>query len=528
MAGQKDRTGGGIASFRVGFGEEDAPEEKARGDFRILVVGGLTASADFASRPSGPRGPVKVSAATFDEVMTELDPSLAVEVPDPSRPQGKPLRVELSFARLRSFRPDTLMQEVEAFRALGGDNATPEPPRAQTSPGVAPAPGGASLLEDILAGMAGPSRTPSERPALAKSEHTSALLRSILGHPEVRRLERTWRGLKLLVDRAGDRGVTIMVVSAGIDEVDDALARSSRLAEGGGIDLVVVDYELGAQARDLQRAERWASRAEAIPAPLLTNALPEVLGFDDLEKLARTHRRVRSVEGPRAVAFRALTQKDCTRWLLLAMNGVLLRQAHASGEALDGGAAWVVAVAAARAFVGCGWACALTEPEYRAVPDLNVHMVEDRGATISIATNSPVSSEVAGEAAAAGVTVLTFMRDQDVAVLPFAQMVYRGPAGAAGFPAAAEVTLADQLFLARIVPLITEIAAAIPRDSDDAAARDTARIALLSLFSADAGQAPVVQVALIREPAILEVTIRPCGFRGVRMPEVTLRAPLGE
>ena len=58
-----------------------------------------------------------------------------------------------------------------------------------------------------------------------------ALVSSILRHPEVRRLERAWRGLRLLVENAEKRaGVEVDVVCATRDEVTDALTRVVRRA----------------------------------------------------------------------------------------------------------------------------------------------------------------------------------------------------------------------------------------------------------------------------------------------------------
>ncbi len=342
----------------------------------------------------------------------------------------------------------------------------------------------------------------------------------------------------MLVDRAGREGITIGVVSAEVDQVEDALGRATRTAGWDAVDLILVDYELGADARDLGRAERWAACAAAIPAPLVANTRPEVLGFDDLEQLARTQRHVRSVEDARAVAFRTLTGKDAARWLALAMNGVFLRGAYTTesarlggvtfeeGSPLVGGAAWIVGAAAARAFAGCGWACALTEPAYRTVSDLSVAAADDRGTPIALATQSLVPSDVAREAAAAGIILLSGARDRDVAILALAPVLYRGPVGPGGVRPAAEITLADQLFVARMVPIVTELAAAIPRDSSAATARDTARIALLSVLTPDAGRTPAVDAAIRGER--LEVTLRPHGFHGVEIPEITLSAPLGQ
>ena len=100
MPGQEDERGGGVAGFRVGFGEASAAEEAPAGSFRILVVGGFDPSAELATAPPSPlpRIPLAITTATFDEVMSELNPTFEIEVPDPAAPRGKPLRLPLAFA----------------------------------------------------------------------------------------------------------------------------------------------------------------------------------------------------------------------------------------------------------------------------------------------------------------------------------------------------------------------------------------------------------------------------------------------
>jgi hypothetical protein len=549
--------GGGILGLGVAFGSTRVASEgpsrttptgepslargaPTGGAFRILVIGGFAPGADYATTGPSPRAPLEVTPATFDDVMATIEPSLAIDVEDPSDPRGKPLRAKLSFRRMKSFRPDAILQEVEELRALRSADVPHPATVAEREAPAADTADTAGLLDSILGSMARDAPSIEARQAEANHRKRGALLACILEHAEVRRLERTWRGLKLLVDRAVGNGVTVSIANATVDEVDSVLARATQNDERGPFDLLLVDHELGVDSRSLRLAEEWAKRAETIAAPLVTNAHPEVLGFDDLVQLSKTSRRVRSTEGPRAALFRALAAKDSTRWLLLAMNGVFLRPAYTSESArtgevpfedhspLRGGAAWVVAILAAAAFSGSGWACAVGEARYRTVPALGVEIVQDRGSEVSTAAEVLVSPEVAGEAAAAGITLVSSVVNTDVAVLPFARMVYRGPVGGGGVQAPAELTLADQLFIGHMVHLITDVASMIPRDTDAAAARDTARIALLSMFAGEGSAAtPAVETRLVDSSSVLEVTLRPRGFRGVTIGEVTLSAGLG-
>ena len=74
---------------------------------------------------------------------------------------------------------------------------------------------------------------------------------------------------------------------------------------------------------------------------------------------------------------------------------------------------------------------------------------------------------------------------------------------------------------------IEAVAAEIPADTPEPAARDVARIALAELFEGTPHR-PTIDVALPTDGAgrVLEFTVRPRGFYGVRLEEVTLGARL--
>ena len=81
------------------------------------------------------------------------------------------------------------------------------------------------------------------------------------------------------------------------------------------------------------------------------------------------------------------------------------------------------------------------------------------------------------------------------------------------------------MFVARVASAIVQLAAAIPASTPETAARDVVRLALAELFG-EAAKKPDVDVEIGGAPAMLEVTIRPRGFGGVKLAEATLGAPL--
>ncbi len=544
MTGENEKSK--IASFDVGFGPGASgrgaapPEDPSRGAFRIGVVSGLSPRPEFATSPRDPGGsqaarPVGVDRASFDEIMAELAPELAIDVTDPHDVRGKPVRVDLRFAKMRDFRPEILAEQVHLLRSLRAErSAAPRVSGGRASEGPA---GGKSLLDSLLDGddpvPGEASATPSAGPHLAFTR----LLGEVLHHPEVRRLESAWRGLKWLVDRAGAcEGVSIQVVAARVEDVEPAL---DALALGDEpLGLILVDHELGATPRDLDRMDRWAQRAEAIGAPLVVNARPELLGFDDLGALSRTQRRVRSSEDPRAAALRNVAARDWARWISLAANGLVARPRHTTESARLGGipfeegsdlfigAVWAVGALASASFARCGWPCALTGTSDGRLESLNVRSGDDRGEQVSLPLEALVREDVAAEAAGAGVCLLSCAPNRDLAFLLHAPVLFRGPVGASGTSAAASSTLAEQLFVARVGQAVLQLAAAIPRDTPPSVALEVARVTLAELFSGSPGKVPALDLAISGDPPVLELTVRPRGFLGLRLEEATLAARL--
>jgi AcrR family transcriptional regulator len=158
--------------------------------------------------------------------------------------------------------------------------------------------------------------------------------------------------------------------------------------------------------------------------------------------------------------------------------------------------------------------------------DLVVRTGEDRGEPVAIACEALLRDEVAAEAAAAGLMALTPAPNKDTARLPFAPMLYRGRPDAAGASPPANVHLGDQLFVARIARMVRQVAAAIAPETPAGAAREVAHLALAEPFLGDV-LAPLIGVEVVGAPPRLVVHVRPRGFRGVRLDEVEIEAPLG-
>ncbi|HVJ90948.1 MAG TPA: type VI secretion system contractile sheath large subunit [Labilithrix sp.] len=503
------------------FGSTPPPDEVRRERFHILVVAPLRAS-DAEALDAPWAEPLSFERATFDDTMAAVAPAIAIAVPDPIR-HGKPVRVDLRLSSMRAFRPDAMLAEVPLLRALAANTVRTAQPNE---------PAGGSLVDDILSSMESAGGEGSVVSGV------DGALASLFAHPTLRALERAWRGLHFLVSRAERDKVTVSAIAAAAEELDSVLERVARNANGRPIDLIVVDHALGSSPRDLGRLESYASRAEGIGAPLVLNGLPDLVGIDDLAALGRTQRRLRSSDDARASAFRSVAARETMRWVALALNGALTRPRHegavarAEGVRLDEqddlfiGPAHLVAALVAASVARTGWPCAISGPPHGVITNLAVRTWDDRGTSVATPLEVLVTDEAAAEAAAAGLILFASRPNTDTAVLAHAPTLHRARSTMGGTSPAAMHGLADQLFVARTARAIEMLAATIPGDTSEAGVRDAVRAKLAELFG-DAHRKPELEISVTGAPACVEVTVRPRGFHGVRLEEVTFGAPLG-
>jgi type VI secretion system protein ImpC len=617
----EDRSGG-ISSFGVSFGEKGVgADDGEKSTFRIVVVAEVVAGADWSTGRTPPMDPIPIDAESFDRVMGALAPSLAIDVDDPFGEGEQALRIDLIWRDRKSMRPNEIVQQVPALRALADarrvvldvasrkksvDDARAEltrmlpraswanalvsevraapPSERLTAPvaAAANAPAAEAPKEglDALFDMVDVSAPKSEKPSatapaptmskmsslvadIARSARTGAaptaraivgsaperlerafqnLLSSILRHPEVRRLERAWRGLRLLVENVEKRsGVEVDVVSASSANVDEALSRLADVnVSRAPVDLLLIDQVLAPTAADLAALEKWAARAESMLAPLVVGGEAEMVGGDTLSAIGRSTSALSASDDARAVLVRAVAAREASRWVAIVLNDPLVRLPYTSAtgrqtdpgfdeDATDLGAhvfangAFVIGALCAKSFVRLGWPTSITGARDGAVGNLPVHTVNERGTSAAIALETLPSEDAVREIGRAGLTMLTCAPNADSAILSRAPMLHRSGAG----NGATTATLADQLFVGRFARAVQQVASALPHGTDPKAAEEVARITLMELFGRAPPAGPEVSVKVDAARGQLSVTVRPRRFAGIALEEITLGAALG-
>ncbi len=180
-----------------------------------------------------------------------------------------------------------------------------------------------------------------------------AQLDSILHHPRLQRLEGSWRGLAWLV--AGlDSGARLKtrLLSVSWDELDRDAARASQFDQsslfrlvyenefgspgGEPFGLLVVDHEVRHKPLRRGLAERapvddvsvlaaLASIAAAAFVPMVLGASPALLGVDAFPDLVLANDIAAALRDDEHARWRALTTREDTRFLCVALPRVLAR-----------------------------------------------------------------------------------------------------------------------------------------------------------------------------------------------------------
>lgn len=552
------------------------PEETKR--FRVLVIAPLLPTEAYATSGTLPPRTIHLDGAgDIDRLLSNVGTSVKLDVPDPLGNASDKLRVDVRVKDLKSLRPDSLVAEVpvlksllaarsalfdlvrrgaargeaaaELERVLGrpawaaslasllpagkGAGATPAaaPRPAQQAASVdallsqvevsAPADEGAkramgSLIADIARGSS--SSAAGAGSAAERIDRAFAdVLFGILDHPEIQRLERAIRGLRLLAT-AATKSTVLDVVPFAPGHAPEALAHVGDEAERGAVapDLVVLDLETHASEADLALIDAAGELAAGMRAPMLVSGAATLLEADE-------ERDLRLV---------ALGKADCAAWVGIAVNGAMVRGPYtketarvrelsygqrpgAPGARVFASAAYVVAALAGRSYMTHGWASAFTGPEDGVMGEFEVHAKDENSS--ALATEKLVGPDAAQKHARRGLTVLTSVPNRDSVACVVAPTLARTQGDAP--------TFGDQLFVARLAGVVAQVAAAIPKGVDPKAAADTACVVIADLFPQNGPRSPAVSADI--EGDALVVTVTPKRFAGTTLGEITLDGPLG-
>lgn len=368
-------------------GDTRASARRHDGTMRVLVLGDFSGrrnrrvetATDLATRPI-----MTLDLDSFAAVFKRMSPGLTLDIlgehaqavgigfatlddfhPDHLYRTLEPFRA-LRESRARLL--DAATFEQEAARVL----ASSAPAASDVEGGFSPSPPAAENAADLLQRLIGAPTAPASRASpppgfidglirklvqphiqqatsrapgpyvAALDASVASLMRALLSHPDLQSLEAAWRGVRQFVESlAADDRLELCLVDVSKGELLADLAASHgdsgksalqrllmdtglRSADGPAWSLLIGHYRFGATADDIALLAHLGVIASRAGAPLLAEAVPELVGINALR--AWSEIRAGSIEDPVVEPrWRELRRSPAARWLGLALPRVLLR-----------------------------------------------------------------------------------------------------------------------------------------------------------------------------------------------------------
>lgn len=486
----------GFSDSSFGFGPSDHPEVRAL-PFRIMAVGNFC-----GANRSEARNPAVIDAYDLDKVLAQFWPRALFEVAN-ELGSGKTIEIDFTPQSLKDFEPAAMAARIKALapvadfiaRTKGLADGTLKPAEfkrdlaaIQAVPVLRDAldavldkigpsagsgqvartndksdkdvdaifnmveqkkPAGGSAIESFAAGLGGGGQKGidvGDAVNLAQKV-LEKQLRPVLEHPQLIELERNWRGLSLLCKRG--KGAQIEVFDGDFDAWQERVQqREYAGASEAPLSLVVLCDEIENSPAGLEQLQQWGDAGGEIQCPVVFDA--GTLVGESASALAKRDHPAGLFDDARFDKWRALREKDESRWLCAAINPFVLRPAYtrkkhgAEAPELYGSPAWLVAAAVAGSMRNTGWPASHTGTHAGEVEQLPIVAHED-GAEYPLETT--LSDRALKDLVKAGFTPLMCQPNNDSAWVLLAPVVHK--------PSKAEEegklgTLAYQLLAARI------------------------------------------------------------------------------
>jgi len=283
---------------------------------------------------------------------------------------------------------------------------------------------------------------------IAQIDHLISIqLNEVLHHPQLQKLEASWRGLKYLLDQSETSVMLkVRVLNCSKKELLRDLQRAPEFDQsaifkkvyeeefgmfgGEPFGALIGDYEFGKHPEDIELLEKMSQVAAAAHAPFLSAAAPDLLNLDSFTNLGAPRDLAKIFESTEYAKWKSFRQSEDSRYVALCMPRVLMRLPYGRDtkpvdafnyeEGVDGtdhskylwgNAAYALGARLTNAFAQFGWCAAIRGVEGGGlVEGLPVHNFRtDEG---DVALKCP--TEIA----------ITDRREKELADLGFAPLIH--------------------------------------------------------------------------------------------------------
>jgi type VI secretion system protein ImpC len=170
----------------------------------------------------------------------------------------------------------------------------------------------------------------------------SMQLNEVMHHPELQRLEASWRGLHFLVDQS-ETGEYLKIRVISISK-KDLLRDMEKAAEfdqstlfkkiyeeefgmfgGASYGAIVGDYEFGNNPQDMSLLEKISQVASAAHAPFVAAAAPSMFGMDSFTEIGAPRDMAKIFQSTEYSKWKSFRDSEDSRYVALAMPHILMR-----------------------------------------------------------------------------------------------------------------------------------------------------------------------------------------------------------
>ena len=236
----------------------------------------------------------------------------------------------------------------------------------------------------------------------------------VMHHEDFQKLESSWRGLKMVVDRSDFReNIKIEMLSVSKNEMmedfEDAPditksgiykhVYSAEYGQFGGkpYEAIISDYQFSPKAQDVNLLSKFASVSAMSHAPFIAGAGSEFFGLDSFDGMPNLKDLESIFEGPQYAKWQSFRESDDSRNVGLALPRFLLRQPYGEENAaktfsyeenvegsnekfLWGNSSYAFATNMTRSFAKYRWTPNIIGPQSGGmIEDLPVHKYTENG-----------------------------------------------------------------------------------------------------------------------------------------------------
>ncbi|MBB5190655.1 type VI secretion system protein ImpC [Silvimonas terrae] len=286
-------------------------------------------------------------------------------------------------------------------------------------------------------------------------ELISNQLNEILHHPEVQKLEASWRGLHYLVmNTETSTRLKLRLLNVSQQELQNDLEKAVEFDQsalfkkiyeeeygtfgGNPFSVLIGDYEFGRHPQDVALLEKLSNVAAAAHAPFIAAASPRLFDMSNFTELAQPRDLSKAFESTELIKWRSFRASEDSRYVSLVLPHVLLRLPYGPAtrpvegigyvEDVDGSdhskylwgnAAWALGQRITDAFAHYGWCAAIRGVEGGgAVEGLPAHTFATASGDIALKcpTEVPITDRREKELDTLGFIALCHKKNSDLAV----------------------------------------------------------------------------------------------------------------